>query len=643
MGMGRAGLIAVVLASYSPSADHHARPRALAVDVDGRTLYAALSTAGEVAVVDVAGVPRVIARRKVCRFPDAIAAKPGGGAIVSCRFEPGLRVIERGGNTWAVRKIDAGPESGARGLAVAPGGSFAYVASPAISGVKVVSMAGAGVVQEIATGISPHVLRIAQVNHRALLLVSNFIEHVLTVHAIGGDGRLGELVQTIRTEAPVLDMVVVGEGERAELLLFTHEDRPLNRANGPVEGLDSVVLRLGVSERELPFEDPGKGKRAAINLGERKLPVIELAAAAGDGSSLAIVGAGSDNLLVVDAATLATGASAALANASVIEVGANPTAVAGLPGGRFVTADRLSDTLTFVAGGRVTATLSVGRAEWDTPAERGELLFYSRALVPNNVADGPLSLYTCAACHDDGHVDGRRHPAKRNRFFSMTESCRGIGTTAPYLTLGDPATIDAFADNIVATHAQGAERDAAGFDKYPVALRVWRDGGWTKTVLSPVEVRAALAAYMAVIPPEPSPYVAPDRHTLDARQRRGLAVFRNGCAGCHQLVGDSALGDRIPKRQLESRLLAGQVALTSPRRYAVGTPILGDGGNNPPSLRGVWDAAPYFSDGSAPTLDDVLRRTDPDAHEVHAPENTTRPPAFSADERAALLAFLKAL
>ena len=99
----------------------------------------------------------------------------------------------------------------------------------------------------------------------------------------------------------------------------------------------------------------------------------------------------------------------------------------------------------------------------------------------------------------------------------------------------------------------------------------------------------------------------------------------------------------MPARELERRLLAGQVALTSPRLHAVGTPILGEGGNNPPSLRGVWEAAPYFSDGSARTLDELLRRTDPDAPAVHAPANATRPPAFTAAERAALLAFLRAL
>ena len=99
----------------------------------------------------------------------------------------------------------------------------------------------------------------------------------------------------------------------------------------------------------------------------------------------------------------------------------------------------------------------------------------------------------------------------------------------------------------------------------------------------------------------------------------------------------------MPARELERRLLAGQVALTSPRLHAVGTPILGEGGNNPPTLRGVWEAAPYFSDGSARTLEDLLRRTDPDAPAVHAPANATRPPAFTAAQRAALLAFLRAL
>src|SRR5262249_40939157 len=140
-----------------------------------------------------------------------------------------------------------------------------------------------------------------------------------------------------------------------------------------------------------PFRDPGEGRRDFINLGERgRDPVIELAAVAADAvtGALALAGAGTDNLLLVPAGD------ARLAGA-VAGVGAAPAARAALPRGRWVTADRLSDTLSFVAADGTTATLAVGAPARPSLAERGELLFYGRALVPNNVADGPLSLYTC--------------------------------------------------------------------------------------------------------------------------------------------------------------------------------------------------------------------------------------------------------
>jgi hypothetical protein len=631
--------------------DGHSRPRALVFNPDDGLIYVALSTADEVAVVDPAPTgPRLIERIAACRFPDALAPLPGGGALVGCRFDRGLRRIARDpGGRWRTNAIGAGPAAGARGLAIAPGGKLAYVASPAIGGVKVVSLSGGGVVQTVTTGNSPRAMRLAPAGgvpgHAGpMLLVSNFIDHTVTVHAIDAGGRLGNRLQTIRTEAPVLDMLVVSPARPDDppaLLLFTHEDRPLSRANGPVEGLDSGILRIPAAaargESAAPFDDPGPGRRVFLNLGERRQPVIELAAAVEAAGELAVVGAGSDNLLVFGAVRAVTPVT--------IDVGTNPTAVAALPGGRFVTADRLGDTLTFVGGAprAVLATLKVGVAERSSPAERGELLFYSRALVPNNVADGAFSLYTCAACHDDGQTDGRRHPAKRNRFFSMTRSCQGLGTTAPYLSLGEPETIAAFADNIVATHAQGAERDPEKFDRYPVTLRLHSAGGGSDVVLSPEEVREALAQYMTIIPPEPSPFSARDRAAFSPLERRGLALFKDSCTGCHLLVGNSALGNVVPRAELERRLLANQVALTSPRRHDVGTPVLGDGGNNPPSLRGVWNAAPYFSDGSARTLEQLLRRTNPDAKHVHGPENATRPPAFSAGERDALLAFLRAL
>src|SRR5262245_25013447 len=159
-GAPAAPTAAVNTSSYR---DGHTRPRALAYNPDDGLLYVALSTSDEVAIVDAAAAPpRVLTRQRICGFPDAIGALPGGGAVVACRFDAGLRRLRRAARGgWRVGLLAAGPEAGARGLAVAPGGAHAYVASPAVGGIKVVSLSErGGLVQTVATGISPRALRI---------------------------------------------------------------------------------------------------------------------------------------------------------------------------------------------------------------------------------------------------------------------------------------------------------------------------------------------------------------------------------------------------------------------------------------------------------------------------------------------------
>ncbi|HMC94365.1 MAG TPA: hypothetical protein VKO16_06285 [Polyangia bacterium] len=217
--------------------DGHARPRALAFNPDDGLLYVALSTADEVAVVAPSSPPRVVATVGACRFPDALVALPDGGALVACRFDPGLRRISRGKDgSFEVATVAPELLAGARGLALARDGKLAYVASPALRGIAVVSLAGGQVIQTLATGVSPRTLRVvpagAWPGHAAPLLVATaFIDHTVTVHPIGADGLLGASIQTIRTEAPVLDLSVTG-GQRPALWLLTHEDRPVSRARG---------------------------------------------------------------------------------------------------------------------------------------------------------------------------------------------------------------------------------------------------------------------------------------------------------------------------------------------------------------------------------------------------------------------------
>ena len=294
IGAARALLVALLVAAQGPAAvdtssyrdgGTRARARSLTTSMIG-LLYVALSTSDEVAIVDpgpAGAAPQVRARVQVCRFPEALAALPRGGVLVGCRFDAGLRLLKAkagGRDGWQVSEVPTGSEAGARGIAVAPGGKWAYVTAPALGGVKVVSLATNRVVQTLPTGMSPRAVRIgAQVGRSLpLVLVSNFIDHTVTVHEVMRDGRLAAAMQTIRLDAPVLDMAVARYAGRESLLLLTHEDRPLTRANGPVEGLDSGVIVLParpLSAGGLPFDDPGPGRRAFVNLGDRPAPVIE--------------------------------------------------------------------------------------------------------------------------------------------------------------------------------------------------------------------------------------------------------------------------------------------------------------------------------------------------------------------------------
>ena len=428
---------------------------------------------------------------------------------------------------------------------------------------------------------------------------------------------------------------------------------PDARARGACGG----AAVLGEGRRAALRRRRARGRRAvrSTSASARPEPVIELAVAVARAhatGALAVVGAGTDDLLLVSSGARE------LAAGVTVAVGTSPVAVAALPGGRWVTADRLSDTLTFVEGPvagappRVVATLDlvVGEPSRSAPAELGEVLFYSRSLTPHNVAEGPLSIYTCAACHDDGHVDGRRHPSKRNRFASMTKTCRGIGTTAPYLSLGEPDTIDAFADNIVATHAQGAEGGPEDYDRYPVTLRLRAPAGdaWRSLTLSPEEVRAALAAYMARIPTEPSPFVAPGQRALtrpsERRGPRRLPGRLRGLPPARRRHGARRSRAR-PRARAPTARRAGRAHERPPLRRGHARPRQ-DGQQPAVAARRLGRGAVLQRRQRADARGRVLRRHRPVGRQT-GPRARATPsglePAWTGETRAALLAFLRAL
>jgi hypothetical protein len=130
-----------------------------------------------------------------------------------------------------------------------------------------------------------------------------------------------------------------------------------------------------------------------------------------------------------------------------------------------------------------------------------------------------------------------------------------------------------------------------------------------------LDALAAYAASLREVPP--SPHRRPDG-LLSPDGFTGRAIFdRLRCAACHAGADftDSVLGalhDVGTIRPASGRRLGGTLT-----------------GLDTPTLKGIWDTAPYLHDGSAATIEDVLRSE---------PHGGTA--SLSADERRALAAYL---
>jgi len=143
----------------------------------------------------------------------------------------------------------------------------------------------------------------------------------------------------------------------------------------------------------------------------------------------------------------------------------------------------------------------------------------------------------------------------------------------------------------------------------------------------PRELAWALAVYVADL--QPIPRIGSE---TDPRTARGRELFAAHCIGCHS--GQTGSGPLVAAERVRTdRALADSEAR-------------GTGMFRPAPLVAVAAAAPYFHDGSVPTLDDVLdpaRLRDDYTRSVRGP-GPIRGHAFGtqlpADDRAALVAFL---
>ncbi|MGH8246476.1 MAG: cytochrome-c peroxidase [Gammaproteobacteria bacterium] len=254
----------------------------------------------------------------------------------------------------------------------------------------------------------------------------------------------------------------------------------------------------------------------------------------------------------------------------------------------------------------------------------GRKLFHDTRLS----RDGTLS---CASCHnpDHGFTDakplavgvfgrkgGRRVPAIVNRGYGRSFFWDGRVPTLEQQVL-EPIT-------------------------NPQEMDLTLEEAAARVGLEQAALSRALASYVRTIRAGDSPYdryVAGDRAALGEKERDGLKVFRGkgNCVVCH-------VGANLTDEKFHNTGVAwdGQ-GFPDPGRHNVTGKESDRGAFKTPTLREVARRPPFMHNGSLATLEEVVDFYDKGGKQNPHLDPDIRPLGLSAAEKAALIAFLRAL
>jgi cytochrome c peroxidase len=286
--------------------------------------------------------------------------------------------------------------------------------------------------------------------------------------------------------------------------------------------------------------------------------------------------------------------------------------------------------------------------EW-TPArsELGKMLFFD----PRLSGSGQV---TCASCHlpergwSDGLPTAVRFLGQKMRL--ATPSLINIGYNTIFMWDGRQPTLEQqglggqgeAADINAGSKIKPAEvvRNLSQVSGYIDAFeKVYPGEG-----ITPLTLAKALAAFQRSLIARESPFdrwLAGDTTAMNARQLKGFKLFldpqKGACAACHQPpnftdngfhnLGLASHGEKDP--------LPG-------RGKHRNIPIM-DGAFKTPALRDVALTAPYFHDGSARTLAEVVDHYIKGGEVTRNLSPSFRKAILTPDEKADLIAFLEAL
>jgi cytochrome c peroxidase len=230
-------------------------------------------------------------------------------------------------------------------------------------------------------------------------------------------------------------------------------------------------------------------------------------------------------------------------------------------------ANRFEDSITVVSlaseSPSIESTIPLGTTRELSAVEQGEQAFF----------DATVSLdgwFSCHSCHTDGHTNGQRADTfgvEDRGAPKKVVSLLGTGSTGPWAWNGSKSRLE---------------------EQIRTSLIISMQTQ-TPSEQLPIE---PLAAYLQSLPPAPSIREARRVPVAESVLKLAAQDFDStGCRSCH----------------------AGK-AFTSEGTFDVGIhDEMGETIFNPPSLRGVSQRAPYFHDGRAMSLEDVLKSSHHDA------------------------------
>jgi hypothetical protein len=592
----------------------------------------------------------------------ALAVGPGGAIFVG--GEAGgsvLRARVAGGRLEADGALDLAAGDAARSIrALAVHESGTVYAADELRDALVV--AGARGEAPYAVSVPRGPIRLA-VTPRALV-VASLAGHALTMFRLDADGHPLRDPAVVDIDGPFWSVAARDVDDATLVAAGGVEDHPLDRTGGSFAYIDSYLYLYR-------FDASGVTRLTALDVGEHRVVTPKALAFARDGKTLHVAGYGAPRGLAVKLPGALPSDYAREPELTELSIPPGVSSMVVVDDDTTVMADPLLDAWVLTRGG-TTRYVPVGgdlRALPRTDASRlGEALFFTSLMAPWQKSDGELSRFTCETCHFEGGSDGRTHHTGRGDVVATTKPLLGIFNNAPFFTraLDKNLTGMVHAEFEVASRKSGhspwfsldealseiggdaPDADGHGFVDHLVVDRAGLDG-------SAGGLRRALMAFLMDHTHRPN-RAAMGRTAFDLVESEGARVFEERCSSCHapRLVTNDPRSV-VPFEDWETYVLgtarelcAGSIVWARDGYEKTGVePYVHPDGARPTSLRRLAKKRPYFTNGSAASIEEVLDRARFSRGRFWH-DATGAPPgddleALGPDERIALAAFLELL